>query len=558
MVKTLRDDHTVRFEYERETPLVASFDGHLLNKAIAEPIIDGFAQLAGGYSRGSAATFLGSIRRFVRFLESHTALVNAVAFPSNVIVEYRKSVADDSSLQPSSKNTTLNNAIRLMKWLMRNRPTVAAPTLRIQVPRFAVESSLPARPILTSGEIKLVLRACQEEIDFYWDRFSTGKRLLAGSCESEDEFELSSVLKALLGSGGGLFPTQPKLASCSRSLPNMMRRVAKLGGLSSLKEYCFLTPSCAIPFYVSLVAQTAGNADAILSLSRNSLVEHEIFSTSKFVVWEKGRAAKVQRREFDTRKYYAPPNLIDMVREMTSDLVGHCDPIHKEKLFLHQSQAIPGPISRQTLHNRLSDFIEKHRLPSFDPSDLRRTSAELHDQVGGTFAAQKVLNHASVETTKIYIDANRKRQGYDKLIHRFQGQLLTKIMGSEVDKQATGGSISVGVSTTFGFDCKDPLAGIAPGTVKGKLCEKFQMCAACPGAIVVLDDANVASRLLKTRDHLLRFDAIARYQGWGERFDAIYAPSLAILTDLVSKIPDVVRRHAEKLLENIPALPDLE
>lgn len=548
----------VTLEYEDAIPLKVSFSNSSLAAPIIQSIADGFAQLAGGYSRNSAIAFLTSTRRLIAFLELNNHVVAGDVFAKNMLVAYRASIAEDFSLQATSKNTTLNCAIRLMKWVHRNRPKVVPFGVQTKGLRFPDDDGADVPLFLSEQEIKNVLKACQEDIDFYWQKFLQGERILAGDVRDATEQELSEVLNTILECGNGLFPTQAELQKYQKKIPRLMRRINALGGLLALRQYCFATLASIVPYYISIVAQTAGNADAILLMSRTALIDHEIFETSKFVIWEKRRGIRTQRREFDIRKRYSPPNLIDDVIKMTDRFVGAAPSIHKNKLFLHQELSVPSLMSRQSLHNYLKEFIEKHALPDFDPSDLRRTSAELHEKVGGKLVAQKVLNHAKVSTTEIYFDRNRKRQEHDKLIHRFQGALLKEVSG------VSGGNIllqthrSEGHATAFGFDCKDPFSGTAPGSVQGKLCDKFQMCATCPGAIIVLDDAGVVARLVKTKQHLLGFSDIAQQRGWAERFEAVYRPSLNILEQVIGKVDKEILCQAEQLLPQVPPLPDLE
>jgi len=549
---------SVNFEYKDAIPLTASFSNSMLAAPVIQSLVEGFAQLAGGYSRNSAIAFLTSTRRLIAYLELNPQMVAGDVFAPNMLPAYRAAIAEDFSLQTTSKNTTLNCAIRLMKWVHRNRPKVVPYGVCTKGLRFPDENGVNLPHFLSEEELKSILRACQEDIDFYWQKFLDGQRILAGDVKDAGERELSEVINTILNCGGGIFPTQAQLQKIQKNTPNLMRRINNLGGLLALRQYCFATLASLVPYYISIVAQTAGNADAILLMSRNTLIDHEIFETSKFVTWEKRRGLRTQRREFDTRKRYAPPNLIDDIMKMTDRFVALAPSIHKDRLFLHQGFSIPSLMSRQSLHNYLKDFIEKHALPDFDPSDLRRTSADLHERVGGKHVAQKVLNHAKVSTTEIYVDKNRKRQEHDKLIHRFQGELLKKVSGITDEGTVLRQYRSEVNTTTFGFDCKDPFSGIAPGSVQGKLCDKFQMCATCPGAIIVLDDANVVARLLKTKQHLTGFSDIAQQRGWGERFEAVYRPSLNILEKITAKIDRNILCKAEQLLPQIPPLPDLE
>jgi hypothetical protein len=102
----------------------------------------------------------------------------------------------------------------------------------------------------------------------------------------------------------------------------------------------------------------------------------------------------------------------------------------------------------------------------------------------------------------------------------------------------------------FGFSCKDPLAGIAPGTRGGELCTNFLACLTCPNAIIPTDVATLA-RLLHARDHLQASAAHLHPARWA----AIYAPQLRIIDeDLLPRFPRSDRPSAERLRATLPPL----
>ncbi len=105
----------------------------------------------------------------------------------------------------------------------------------------------------------------------------------------------------------------------------------------------------------------------------------------------------------------------------------------------------------------------------------------------------------------------------------------------------------------FGFDCKDPLAGIAAGTRPGELCTNFLGCFTCPNAIIAGDAASLA-RLLQARDHLRA--AARRFIRL--RWQALYAPLLRILEeDILPRFADEGTRSRGRLQNSLPPLPEL-
>jgi hypothetical protein len=105
----------------------------------------------------------------------------------------------------------------------------------------------------------------------------------------------------------------------------------------------------------------------------------------------------------------------------------------------------------------------------------------------------------------------------------------------------------------FGFDCKDPLAGIAPGTRRGQLCTNILGCFTCPNAIITGDTASLA-RLLQARDHL----SAAATQIHPARWEVIYAPLLRILEeDILPRFTTGELAVAARSVVRLAALPEL-
>lgn len=105
----------------------------------------------------------------------------------------------------------------------------------------------------------------------------------------------------------------------------------------------------------------------------------------------------------------------------------------------------------------------------------------------------------------------------------------------------------------FGFDCKDPLAGTAPGTRQGELCTNFMGCFTCPNAVIAPEPLTVA-RLLQARGHLRAAAATLHPARW----QAFYAPQLRILEeDILPRFAERELAAAESLLSQLPPLPDL-
>jgi hypothetical protein len=95
----------------------------------------------------------------------------------------------------------------------------------------------------------------------------------------------------------------------------------------------------------------------------------------------------------------------------------------------------------------------------------------------------------------------------------------------------------------FGFDCKDPFAGIAPGTRAGELCTHFLGCFTCPNAVITADPISIA-RLVQARDHLRAASTYVHPVRW----EAIYKPQLRILEE------DILTRFSARELDGAAPL----
>jgi hypothetical protein len=105
----------------------------------------------------------------------------------------------------------------------------------------------------------------------------------------------------------------------------------------------------------------------------------------------------------------------------------------------------------------------------------------------------------------------------------------------------------------FGFDCKDPFAGSAPGTRAGELCSHFLGCFTCPNAVITAEPASLA-RLLQARDHLRSASDYLHPARW----EVIYAPQLRILEeDILTRFSARELAAAAPLREALPSLPEL-
>jgi hypothetical protein len=146
-----------------------------------------------------------------------------------------------------------------------------------------------------------------------------------------------------------------------------------------------------------------------------------------------------------------------------------------------------------------------------------------------------IANHTQLSATVSYLEKPevqaQNRLHLAMLQDAFIGRLQhpppnTSAVSNKTQRNAAAAVPRYVVVSMFGFNCKDPFAGIALGTRRGELCTNFLGCFTCPNAMTTADAASVA-RLLQCRDHLRSARAYLHPARW----EVIYAPQLRILEE---------------------------
>lgn len=516
-----------------------------------------FDAIAGGYRPLTRGPFWRSIKRFAHFVRDR----RWSTLPPDALHRYALHL-NALDLYESTKDGYYNDVRRLLIWLARNRPK--SPWSKLDVsPAFFTRKAGSEKPrgnVLGPLVAKRILKACYADIEKAWADFATGQRILAGETRDGDDPRFVNALLLLARNQNGRRPTQLELLSRGDYRANQY-------GLRKLRRYLEPTAETLLPFYIALCLQGAGNAFAILALQRDCCRADGLDENLVRLVWGKARAASDQGVPFDVRKRYAAPNLVKRLLAMTEKLSQRSDPRFANYLFIHApTKGAPRGFSAQTIHDKLAVFIKRHGLPNFDPQDLRVTAAAIVETADGDLRkTQALLNHKRISTTLGYVKKSPAvREQNEKFIAHYQGEIVRWAnAGASLARTSGKGSIPVpkgGADTIFGFSCKSPFEGIAPGSRKGELCTKFLQCAACPGSLLVVDDPNVAARLLKARDNLRNArHNMSLYAGGIKRFRAVYQPLLKIIErDLLPKMDKSALSRGRLLVDSLPDTPPLE
>ncbi|MDQ1924949.1 hypothetical protein [Massilia pseudoviolaceinigra] len=468
------------------------------------------------------------IRKFVACNEALQFIVGNHV-PAEALVLF-KGWLRTTGLAGATMQSQFNVILAVLTWCSRNYPDVVSKKLRTSAGLFVREKP-KVRPHLEEHAIKSILAACYSDIEATKRKHEMGGRLLSGHCVDDSERELASLLQELLTIGSGTIPTQ---SIVNRSRNSLSRRVMDAGGLRHLNSIIMLSPVDMFPFYLAILIQTSGNPMAIRDLTRDCVRPHAFRQDLLLICWQKPRSGREQRVDFPAGREWSAPSLIAKLAALNENLVEHAEPSRQNHLFLAYSHHMARIPCFQMFHHLLVAFTDKHQLDfDFAFKDLRRAGAKAHQVKGGSvLSAKKRLNHQSVKTTAQYIDQSVEDERHDRIILRFQGELVKKALSA--DETSRGEPTTEiprhrAVDTVFGFTCKDPLGGTAQGSRKGELCEQFQRCATCPGALIVLDDVRVVIKLLGTHKELLAAKTNSEAEGWWPRFEAYYLPTLLIL-----------------------------
>lgn len=493
------------------------------------------------------------LRRFARFLFAANMHVRS-RLPADCFQKYAKWLAD-SELGPSAQAHVVI-VKNLLQWCVRNAPGVLQDGANLVAPLIRPTKRKTASRGLTEAELKAVLQACYDEIERTEQRIWKMRSLLSGKWQTSEELEYLLVVRDIAAVAKiGRFASQKQLVN-----HGLVTRVRKAGGLRRIEDAIHMMPRDVHPFYLAILAQVSGNAESILALDVDCIRPHPIRDDLVRVIWYKPRARSQQFAEFPVGKAWHAPDLIVRLRALTSSLRMRV-PVNKQnKLFLrHSLRSGACAVTLNELRDELAKFTKAHSLRPFQFHDLRGTGGQIANRVRNSdLDAQRRLNHKSPATTQLYIRTEDSAADDNRRIHFHQATLARLAQRREpspqpAEQKAVLHAKATAAETVFGFSCKDPLSGIAPGSTKGSPCLQFLKCAGCPGAFVVLDDWNVVARLLAASNALNQGKARAQTEGWWKRYSELYEPTRVILDEvLLTTVSPVILARAREVAATLP------
>lgn len=525
---------------------------------------EAFWALARGLSVASMYGYWHSVTTFDRFARETRTVAKLRDLDSAMVRRYiewlHKQVrADGERWHSSTRSSTYCGVRQLLRWIQRHRPELLG---ELDFPRGIFphrHASLRRRP-LSPQVLRSILKACEQEIrDVRALRQQAAQAMtMAKAAPSGKVHTLGEVLLHIQRTHGGVVPRSYVTPS---RLSDVRTRIVALGGNGAVEPCLYPTTATIFPYYLAILIQAAGNPHAIAELPTECLQPIPLLEDHELLVWTKGRTTRQQRRAFRSEDPFEPPALVRDLIEWTKPIRALVPRAHRDRLFVcrthpHGMRAPGWTFFKAAKHS----FSERHHLPSFDLSAIRpsvltaiyRVSGDLHE-------VKEVANHAQLSTTAGYIRGPEVEHENRQRISAIQGVYLGHLerdvsvastrSGGSPDTSALGGR----AVSMFGFDCKDPFAGIAPGSHAGELCTHFLGCFTCPNAVITGEPASVA-RLLQARDHLRAADVSLHPARW----EAIYAPQLRILEeDILTRFSAREIAAAAPLRASLPPLPEL-
>jgi hypothetical protein len=535
-----------------------------LPRDVASVISDAFWHRAGAGRLQTIFDHWARIRFFSRFNEETHSLRRLADLKGDILVRYVEwlNVQRTARGRPLSKATrasTYISLLKLLQWVVRCRPGLLGHIDWPVKPFPWRNRDTRARRGISAAQVREILKACEHAIAQSRVMRERGRELqrAARAAGASYRNDLGAALNFIDDEFGGVLPTTTVLY---RSHNHFYHHLNVHGGVFEIEPYLYPNAHGLFPYYLAIVLHTAGNSQAIAEMALDCLQPIPLLNDREMLLWDKPRSSAVQRRSFRTSAPFEPPALVREVIDWTGRLRPRVSPDQRKQLFLMKTVYGPTGATRIKFEGPRGRFIADHKLTSFVLGSLRPgVLTALYRSTGDLRAVKSAANHASISTTAAYVQGPEVAAQHGMRMAALQSAWLGHIEPS-ADTGATShpratppGRVSPGAAVSmFGFSCKDPMAGLAPGTRLGQLCTNFLACLTCPNAIIPTDAPTLA-RLLHARDHL----QAAAVHIHPARWAAIYAPQIRILDeDLLPRFPSRERQEAERLRMTLkPLLP---
>jgi hypothetical protein len=535
-----------------------------LPRDVASVLSDAFWHRLGAGRLQTIFNHWARIRFFGRFNEETRAVRRLADLEGDILLRYvewlnAQKTAQGAPLSKATRASTYISLRKLLQWLVRCRSGLLGHITWPVNPFPWRNRDTRARRGISASQLREILRACEHDIAEIRVMRARGLELRRSAAAAGATYRthMGAVLNFIDDEFGGVLPTTTVLY---RTHNHFFHHLHVHGGVFEIEPYLYPNANVLFPYYLAILLHTAGNSQAVAEMALDCLQPIPLLDDREVLLWEKPRSGTVQRRSFRTSAPFEPPTLVREVIDWTQRLRARVKPSERKMLFVMKTVFGPTAATRIKFEGARRRFIAEHKLTPFVMGSLRPgVLTALYRSTGDLRAVKAAANHASISTTAAYVQGPEVAAQHGLRMAALQSAWLGHIeptvevestaRPSEAPAQRVPSGTAVSV---FGFSCKDPLSGLAPGTRAGVLCTNFLACLTCPNAIIPTDTPTLA-RLLHARDHL----QAAAVHIHPARWAAIYAPQLRILDeDLLPRFPLHERAAAERLQMTLkPLLP---
>jgi hypothetical protein len=549
---------------------VVDFRSLSLPADVSQALAEAFWNHYGVRPPHSAELSWRSLKIFGRFSGETHAVHRLVDINGALLARYIEWLAGQrgSRGQPWSKATrcaTFGTLRKLLQWLERCRPGLLTPLEYPYNPFPYRNRDRRRRHKASAQDLRSLLKACERDITQLREsrQHSDGERVAFRDCQDPLQSR-GALLSCIDRHFGGVLPSNSALVGGDYRYYVALN---KFGGRRHIEACLYPSVHTILPYYLAILIHTAGNSWAIADLSCQCLQAVPLLEDQEFLVWKKPRATRIQRRAFRRDSPLEPPSLIRDLIEWTRRLRPRASTVQRDCLFIFKTPLAIRSLSEVVLFGVIRAFEARHGLQHFAPASIRPSVlTSLYRATGDLKKVQGIANHVQLSTTVGYVEAPEVELQNRVRIATLQRAFLGHIGGTSrppehakgasarSDGRALSPSDAGGPAVSmFGFDCADPLAGIAPGSRAGELCANFLGCFTCPNAVIPRDSRTLA-KLIQARDHLR--DAAEHLHPM--RWRAVYAPPLKILEEeILPRFSERELLQAQELVANLPVLPPM-
>lgn len=527
--------------------------------SLPEPIRHDFAKafksITGAYRATGRTQAWRNLRRFAMFLRKDPAGVDQTIADPNLLLHYKADLLESKVLRKTARSQ-YNFARQLVSWLVENAPR--GPWRSAIVVRatsmMAGEVHNVRDNAISPSQLRRIAEYCKREVDRVIARFAARERAERG--EEIAPADLGGIpvrkFKAVIAFEAQDVYTQRDFHRIHRGGLAAIR-------LRNVEPYRALTIRSALPYYLLLIISTCGNPMGIKDLGVDCIREHPTDPLKRRIVWDKPRARREQAYDVIANGTYSAVRCVNDLLRLTAPIRRLALPADARKLMITRVGHRARRISVQSLHNALTAFREEHSLPYFTFADLRKAAAVAVDQFAQSArTVKRLLQHRSTRTSRVYLQARRSVERRYEGVLRFQGQMVA--LAQTTSRRSVGVSGRAPYGTATGLGCRDPLSGIAPGSVKNQACLQWLRCCQCPNAIVTWDDPRIVARIIRAAQSLQEMRLIAsRSADRTQHFESAFRPTLHVIENqILPKIPATVRARAEMFATSLPGVPFVE